>query len=119
MGAWGVGGGGSKGRWLERRERGRIGDGLGEWDRGEGGRMVMGAGRYISQLREPFYGDFILEGSPGSRRSPQIFPWATEKRVPELALVHNHTDEYFAYHHSTFIWRWIEIETETHIGVLY
>ena len=27
-------GGGSKGRWLERRERGRIGVSLGEWDGG-------------------------------------------------------------------------------------
>ena len=33
MGARRVGGG-SKVRWLERRERGRIGDGLGEWDGG-------------------------------------------------------------------------------------
>ena len=33
MGVWGVGWeDGSKGRRLERRERGRIGDGLGEWD---------------------------------------------------------------------------------------
>ena len=30
----GGGGVGSKGRWLERREKGRIGDGLGEWDGG-------------------------------------------------------------------------------------
>ena len=36
------------------RERGRIGDSLGEWDGGEGGRMDMRAGKYISQLREPF-----------------------------------------------------------------
>ena len=45
-------------------------------------------------------------------------PWAAEERVPELALSHSHTDEYFAYHHITFIWRWMEIETETHIGAL-
>ena len=25
-------GDGNKGRWLERREKGRIGDSLGEWD---------------------------------------------------------------------------------------
>ena len=43
---------GSKGRGSGRGERGRIGDGLGEW--GRGGRMVVGAGRFISQLREPF-----------------------------------------------------------------
>ena len=42
----------------------------------------------------------------------------TEERVPELALAHNHTDEYFAYHHRSFIWRWMEMETETHIGTL-
>ena len=47
-----TGGVGSKGRWLERRERGRIGDAWGN-DIG-GGRMDMGAGKYISQLREPF-----------------------------------------------------------------
>ena len=54
---------------------------------------------------------------PGPRRGPQIVLW-TEERVPELALAHNHTDEYFACHHRTFIWRWMEIETETHIGTL-
>ena len=27
-------GGGSKGRWLERREKGRMGDSLGKWDGG-------------------------------------------------------------------------------------
>ena len=51
----------------------------------------------------------ILEGFPGPRRGPQIVPWAAEERVPELALAHNHTDEYLAYHHR---------ETETHIGAL-
>ena len=40
-------GDGNKGRWLERREKGRIGDSLGEWD--EGGRKYQqGAGKYIS-----------------------------------------------------------------------
>ena len=62
--------------------------------------------------------DLILEGFPGPRRGPQIVLWAAEERVPEMALAHNHTDEYFAYHHRTFIWRWMEIETETHIGTL-
>ena len=65
-----------------------------------------------------FARDLILEGFPGPRRDPQIVPWAAEERVRELALSHNHTDEYFAYHHRTFIWRWMEIETETHIGTL-
>ena len=51
---------------------------------------------------------------PGPRRGPQIVPWAAEERMPELALAHNHTDEYFAYHHRTFIWRWMEIEKEIH-----
>ena len=36
----------------------------------------------------------------------------------ELALSHSHTDEYLAYHHRTFIWQWMEIETETHTGAL-
>ena len=64
-----------------------------------------------------FTGDLIINGIPGPRRDPQIVLW-TEERVPELALAHNHTDEYFAYHYRTFIWRWMEIETETHIGTL-
>ena len=38
--------------------------------------------------------------------------------MPELVLSHNHTDEYLAYHHRTFIGQWMEIETETHIGAL-
>ena len=65
-----------------------------------------------------FARDFTLEGFPGPRRGPQIVPWAAEERVPELALSHSHTDEYLAYHHRTLIWRWMEIETETHIGAL-
>ena len=60
----------------------------------------------------------ILEWFPGPRRGPQIVPWAAEKNVPELVLAHNHTDEYFLYHHRTFIWRWMKIESETHIGTL-
>ena len=35
-----------------------------------------------------------------------------------MALFHSHTDEYLAYYHRTFIWQWMEIETETHIGAL-
>ena len=66
-----------------------------------------------------FTRDLILEEFPGPRRDPQIVPWVAEERVPELALPHNQIDEYFAYHHRTFIWRWREIETETHIGTLY
>ena len=65
-----------------------------------------------------FSRDLILEGFPGPRRGPQIVPWAAEERVPEVVLSHSHTDEYLAYHHRTFIWRWMEIETETHIGAL-
>ena len=65
-----------------------------------------------------FTGDLIINGISGPRRDPQIVPWRAEERVPELALAHNHTDEYFVYHHRTFIWRWMEIETETHIGTL-
>ena len=62
--------------------------------------------------------DLILEGFPGLRRGPQIVPWAAEEGVPEVALSHSHNDVYFAYHHRTFIWQWMEIETETHIGAL-
>ena len=64
-----------------------------------------------------FTGDLIINGIPGPRRDPQIVLW-TEESVPEPALAHNHTDEYFVYHHRTFIWRWMEIETETHIVTL-
>ena len=42
-----------------------------------------------------FAGDLIIYGIPGPRRDPQIVLW-TEERVPEPALAHNHTDEYFA-----------------------
>ena len=62
--------------------------------------------------------DLSLEGLPGPKRGPQIVPWAAEERVPELALSHSHTDEYLACHHRIFIRRWMEIETETHIGAL-
>ena len=65
-----------------------------------------------------FVRDLILEGVPSPRKDTQIVPWAAEERVHELAFAHNHTDEYFAYHHRTFTWRWIEIETESHIGAL-
>ena len=37
----------------EKRE-GEIQESLGEWDGWDGGRVDMGAERYISQLREPF-----------------------------------------------------------------
>ena len=55
--------------------------------------------------------DLMTKGIPGPRTDPQIVLW-TEEWVPEPALAHNHTDEYFAYHHRTFIWQWMEIETE-------
>ena len=44
LGARGCGGG-SKGRWVERREKGRIREILGEWDEWDGGRVDMGAGK--------------------------------------------------------------------------
>ena len=62
--------------------------------------------------------DLTLEGFPGPRRGPQIVPWAAEERVPELALSNSYSDKYFAYHHRTFVWRWMEILTETHIAEL-
>ena len=51
-----------------------------------------------------FTRDLILVEFPGPRRDHKIVPWTAEERVPELALAHNHTDEYFAYHHNTFTW---------------
>ena len=64
-----------------------------------------------------FTRDLSIKGIPGPRRDPQIVLW-TEERVPEPALAHNHTDEHFAYHHRTLIWRWREMEAETHVGTL-
>ena len=115
-----VHGGGSKGRWLGRGEKGRIGEGLGEWEAG-GRKDGNGSREVFISTKGAILGfarGLSLEGFPGPRRGPQIVPWAAEERVPELALAHNHTDEYFACHHRTFIWRWMEIETETHIGTL-
>ena len=100
------GGGGSKGRWLGRGERGSIGDGLGEWE-WEGRKDGYGSREVYISTKGAILGfprDLILEGFPGPRRDPQIVPWTGEERVPELALSHNHSDEYFAYHHRTFIW---------------
>ena len=63
--------------------------------------------------------DLTLEGFPGVQGDePSLFLWAAVQRVPELAFSHSHTDEYLAYHHRNFIWRWMEIETEIHIGAL-
>ena len=39
-----------------------------------------------------------------------------EKKVPELALSRSQTDGYLQYHHRSFVW-W-QMELETHIGVL-
>ena len=107
-----------KGRGLERREQGRNGECLGHWEWGRKDGYGIRE-EYISTkgVILGFTRDLIINGIPGPRRDPQIVLW-TEERVPEPALAHNHTDEYFAYHHRTFIWRWMEIETETHIGTL-
>ena len=105
-----------------RRER--RGGGLGmAWGNGMGGGRKDGCGSREVCISTKgailgFARDLILEGFPGPRRGSQIVPWAAEKRVLELALAHNHNDEYFAYHHRTFIWQWMEIETEIHIGTL-
>ena len=93
---------------------------MGEW---EGGGRKDGSGSrevYISTKGAilGFAKYLILEGFPGPRRGPQVVSWVAEERVSEPALAHNHTDEYFACHHRTFIWRSMEIETETHIGTL-
>ena len=108
--------GGFKDRWLERREKRKIRDSLQEWN--GGGRKDGSVSREVNISTNGvilgFARDLILEGFPGPRRGPQIVPWAAEEWVPELALSHSHTDEYLAYHHRTFIWRWMEKETETH-----
>ena len=105
MGTRGVGGG-SKGRWLERRKKGRMGDSLGEWE-GGGRKDEYGSREVYFSTKGAILGfsrDLILEGFPGPRRGPQIVPWTAEEKVPELALSHSHNDEYLAYHHRTFIW---------------
>ena len=90
------------------------------WDGGGGRKDDYGIREeYISTkgVILGFTGDLIIYGIPGPREIPQIVLW-TEERVPESAVAHNHTDVYFAYHHRSFIWRWMEMETETHIGTL-
>ena len=75
---------------------------------GRGGRKDRYGFReeYISTMEVSlgFTRDLTVNGIPGPRRDPQIILW-TEERMPELALAHNHTDEYFAYHHRSFIWQ--------------
>ena len=62
-------------------------------------------------------GGRILDFSQG-REPCLLLGLEREEKVPELALSHSHTDEYLAYHHRTFIWRWMKTETESHIGAL-
>ena len=101
----------------EREDSGKLG-GMGWVGWRKGGYGSREVNILIKGAILGFARDLILEGFPGPRRGPQILPQAAEERVPELALSHSHTDEYFAYHHRTFIWRWMEIETETHTGAL-
>ena len=35
-----------------------------------------------------------------------------------MVLFHSHTEKYLANHHRIFIWPWMGLETETHIGAL-
>ena len=62
-----------------------------------------------------FTGNLIIYGIPGPRRDPQIVLW-TEEGVPEPALARDHTDEYFAYHHRSLIWRWMTRQMEARVG---
>ena len=76
----------------EREDWGWLGEmGWGRND-GYGTREV-----YISTRRAilGFVRVLILEGFPDPRRDPQIVSWTAEERVPELALAHSSTDEYF------------------------
>ena len=115
---WGVGGS-WEGEGVREKGAGKEWGMLGDWE--GGGRKDRYGIReeYISikGVSLGFTRDLIINGIPGPRRDPQIVLW-TEERVPEQALAHNHTDEYFAYHHRSFIWRWMEMETETHFGTL-
>ena len=122
MGAWGGGGGGGlEGERVREKGVGEEWGKLGGLEWGRGRKDGYGSREVYISIKGAILGftrDLILEGFPGPRRDTQIVPWTTEERVPELALAHNHTDEYFTYHHRTFIWRWMEIETETHIETL-
>ena len=69
-------GGGSKERWSGRGERGRIGEGMGEW---EGGGRKNGYGSrevYISAKGTilGFARDLILEGFQAQGEVPRLFP---------------------------------------------
>ena len=89
-----------EGRWGEWGELGGMG--WVGWRKGAYGSTEVNI--LIKGAILGFAKDLILEGFPGTRRGCQIVLWAAEERVPELALAHNHTDEYFAYHNRTFIW---------------
>ena len=60
--------------------------------------------------------DLDLEGLPGAQGDVQLVPGEADDREPELTLSYSHNDDYLTYHHRTFIWRWMEIESETHTG---
>ena len=101
----------------EGEDSGELG-GMGRVGWRKGGYGSMEVNNLIKGAILGFARDLTLEGFTCPRRGPQIVTWAEEERVPDLALSHSHTDEYLAYHHRTFIWRWMEIETETLIGAL-
>ena len=113
---------------MEGRGEGEREGKRGELGRAWGSRMVeMEEGwiweqgrRYLNQGSHFRVGRRLVSRgySRCPRRCSQVGPWAAEERVPELALSHSHTDEYLEYHHRTFIWQWMEIETETHIRSL-
>ena len=95
-----------EGEKVRDKELGKEWESSVDRDVGEGGRMNMGSGEEYSSTKGVIFGitgDLIIYGIPGPRRDPQIVLW-TEERVPEPALAHNHTDEYFTYHHRSFIW---------------
>ena len=78
------------------REGRRGGFGI-AWGNGMGGWRKDGYGSREVNISTKgailgFARDLILEGFTGSRRGPQIVPWAAEERVPELAFSHSHND---------------------------
>ena len=85
-----------------------------DWVGGEGRKDGYGIRQVYTSTKGIILGFtrvLIIKGIPGPRRDPQIVLW-TEERVPETAMAHNHTDEYFAYNPRTVLWRWVEIETK-------
>ena len=97
--------------WGELGGMGRLGWRKGGYGSREVDILIKGA---ILELAR----DLTLEGFPGVQGDvPSLFLGQLRRGhlnwpYPIATLMN------LAYHHRTFIWRWMEIETETHTGAL-